>query len=161
MNQNWTSPKMEEPEMDKPKMEQQIPLQAVDPIDEFLNATKNNLIEGDIFDQFVNGFPLISTDADSVIRYICQDGNLPRSIRQHSLDVLSIPAMSAELERVFSSARLLITHLRSNLSAESIEVLELLRYWWVRNLVQQETGGGGRTQRKRKAVELQQMEMEQ
>lgn len=78
--------------------ETQVPIQPLDPIDEFLNAANDNVLQGDVFDQFVNGLPLMSTDVDGAIRYICEDGNMPRSIRQHSLDILSIPAMSAELE---------------------------------------------------------------
>ena len=45
------------------------------------------------------------------------------------LDLLSVPAMSAEMERVFSSAKRLITQDRNRLSSDEIEVLMLLKYW--------------------------------
>ena len=127
----------------------------IDEIEEFLTGFHNEVVDGDdFFDQFINGNPIAFPQADDVIKWIVKDGNLPRCVRQQALDLLSIPAMSAELERVFSSARLSCTHLRNSLSAESIEVIELLRYWWVRNIIQQERGGGGRLHRKRKAVEV-------
>jgi hypothetical protein len=52
--------------------------------------------------------------------------------------------MSAELERVFSSAKLLTTSHRNLLKADIIEVLELHRHWWFRNIIDQIQGGGGR-----------------
>jgi hypothetical protein len=58
------------------------------------------------------------------------------------LDLLSIPAMLTELERVFSQAKLTITPTWNKLSAETIEMLELLRYWWVNNIISQQRGGG-------------------
>jgi hypothetical protein len=46
-----------------------------------------------------------------------------------ALNVLAVPAMSAEVERVFSSCGLTITPLRSSLSAESLEAVECLSAW--------------------------------
>ena len=62
--------------------------------------------------------------------------------RQHSylhmaemaFDMLAIPAMSAECERIFSSASRLITAGRNKLSDEMIEVNECLRAWYQQNL---------------------------
>jgi hypothetical protein len=58
-------------------------------------------------------------------------------LRQQAYDLLSIPAMSAEVERVFSSAKRTISLDRHALSDETIEQLELLRYWWLRGLATQ------------------------
>jgi hAT family C-terminal dimerisation region len=44
-------------------------------------------------------------------------------------DILSIPAMSAECERVFSSAKLLLSDSRNSLSPESVEGVECNRNW--------------------------------
>jgi hypothetical protein len=52
-------------------------------------------------------------------------------------DLLSILAMSAEVERVFSSVKRLVTADRNRLSDESIEVLELLKYWWDHEVISQ------------------------
>jgi hAT family C-terminal dimerisation region len=65
------------------------------------------------------------------------DSDLYPELRQQAFDVLSIPAMSAEIERVFSSAKLLIPPERNQISDQTIEVNELLRYWWTRGLIQQ------------------------
>jgi hypothetical protein len=46
-----------------------------------------------------------------------------------ALDMLSIPAMSDDTERVFSSCKLTITDRRNRLSIEVIEQLECLKSW--------------------------------
>ena len=46
-----------------------------------------------------------------------------------ALDVLSIPAMSAEPERLFSGAKISITDRRNRLGIESIEAIECLKSW--------------------------------
>ena len=43
--------------------------------------------------------------------------------------------MSAEVERVFSAAKSLITRDRDRLTAKEIEVLVLLKYWLDHNLM--------------------------
>jgi hypothetical protein len=90
---------------------------------------------------------------DSVIPWILGAENVWPGIKQHALGLLSIPAMSAELERVFSQAKLTVIPTRNRLSANTIEILELLRLWWVNNIIAQERGVGGRQQRKRKALD--------
>jgi len=44
-----------------------------------------------------------------------------------ALDILSIPAMSAKLERLFSGAKITITDCRNRLGIKSIEVIECLK----------------------------------
>jgi hAT family dimerisation domain. len=46
-----------------------------------------------------------------------------------ALDVLSIPAMSDEPERVFSGARRTISWDRAQMSAETLENVECLKHW--------------------------------
>jgi hypothetical protein len=53
------------------------------------------------------------------------------------LDTLTISATSSECERVFSSAKKLITPERNRLTEEIIEVSECLLNWWDRGLIQQ------------------------
>jgi hAT family C-terminal dimerisation region len=48
--------------------------------------------------------------------------------------ILSIPAMSAEVERVFSSTKMLVTEWRSSLRVETIEANECLRSWIMQGL---------------------------
>jgi hypothetical protein len=47
-----------------------------------------------------------------------------------AIDILSIPAMSVEPERIFSSARRTISWERAQLGAETIEKAECLRLPW-------------------------------
>jgi hypothetical protein len=51
------------------------------------------------------------------------------SMRQMAFDHISIPAMSAETERVFSDTKLFISDLHSRLGPEIIEALECIRKW--------------------------------
>ena len=46
-----------------------------------------------------------------------------------AIDILSIPAMSDEPERVFSGARRTISWERARLGAEMVEKVECLKYW--------------------------------
>jgi hypothetical protein len=51
------------------------------------------------------------------------------SMRQMAFDHISIPAMSAETERVFGNTKLFISDLCSRLGPELIEALECIREW--------------------------------
>jgi hAT family C-terminal dimerisation region len=46
-----------------------------------------------------------------------------------ALDILSILAMSAECERVFSSTKILISDRRNRLKDDIIEANECIRHW--------------------------------
>lgn len=65
----------------------------------------------------------------------------PVELRQMAFDILSIPAMSAEVERVFSSAKRALTPDRSCLTVESLERYELLKNWWSGDIVLQLSDG--------------------
>lgn len=58
------------------------------------------------------------------------------TLSQLALDILSIPAMSTECERVFSGAGLLVTNRKKRLSADVIEAIECLRTWWHEGIIQ-------------------------
>jgi hypothetical protein len=51
-------------------------------------------------------------------------------LARFALDMLAIPAMSAECERVFSSAKHLITDARNRLDPDIIEANECLKHWF-------------------------------
>ena len=55
----------------------------------------------------------------------------------YAFDILTIPAMSTECKRVFSSTKKLITPERNHLAGEIIEASECLKNWWDRWLIQQ------------------------
>jgi hypothetical protein len=52
-----------------------------------------------------------------------------------ALDILSIPAMSAEPERLFSGAKITITDRRNRLGIESIQAVECLKSWLCDNSI--------------------------
>lgn len=54
----------------------------------------------------------------------------PGPLKEMAMDLLSIPAMSAECERIFSSASRLITASRSSLLDATIEASECLKNWY-------------------------------
>jgi hypothetical protein len=54
-----------------------------------------------------------------------------------ALDILSIPAMSTEYERVFSSAKKLINPMRYSLQEDIIEATECFKAWWDCGLITQ------------------------
>ena len=83
----------------------------------------------DEFDEFVNGSQLeYRSWKDSNLFDWWAVSGAP-SLRQWAFDTLSVPAMSAEVERCFSQARRLITFDRNRLSSESLEVLLCYKHW--------------------------------
>jgi hypothetical protein len=57
------------------------------------------------------------------------------SLRQWAFDILTIPATSAGIERVFSQARRLITDDRNRLSVKNVEVLLCYQHWMRQGLI--------------------------
>src|ERR1700733_14136326 len=51
-------------------------------------------------------------------------------LSQLALEILSIPAMSAEPERIFSATKLILTDRRNKLSMKMIEALACLKSWY-------------------------------
>jgi len=46
-----------------------------------------------------------------------------------AIDILSIPAMSDEPERIFSGARRTVSWERAQMGAKNLEKVECLKYW--------------------------------
>jgi asparagine synthetase A len=46
-----------------------------------------------------------------------------------AIDILTIPAMSDEPERVFSGARRTVSWDRTQMTAETLEIVECLKHW--------------------------------
>jgi hypothetical protein len=51
------------------------------------------------------------------------------NLSKMALDILSIPAMSASIERLFSSANITVSDRRNRLTADTIEMIESLKSW--------------------------------
>lgn len=52
------------------------------------------------------------------------------TMSQMALDFFSVPAMSAECERVFSLAKMILSTQRQSMTASTLEYLVCLRFWW-------------------------------
>jgi hAT family C-terminal dimerisation region len=67
----------------------------------------------------------------TALEWWCQDQQRRRWPRLSimALDILSIPAMSDEAERVFSGARRTISWDRAQIDAETLESVECLKHW--------------------------------
>jgi hypothetical protein len=105
-------------------------IEEIDPFEAYLADTDAPIIDDDDpFDAFISG-PRTVIDNDHLLTWWNDPSNPWCQIKPMALDLFSVPAMSSEIERVFSSARLLLTAQRQRLSDVTIEEAELLRHWW-------------------------------
>jgi hypothetical protein len=113
--------------------------QTLDPIDDFIfsgiqRSTGAGMTTEDEFEAYTNGRG--SEGVQNLIQWwIEQASNTYPQLSRQALDVLSIPAMSAEVERLFSSTGQLITPRRNRLQEDTIEEVELLKQWLDAGLV--------------------------
>ena len=84
--------------------------------------------EKDEFEAYLHGAPTQLTDDANLYQWWATAGS-PR-LAQMAYDLLSIPAMSAETERVFSGAKLTISPNRNRLAEDIIEATECLKRWY-------------------------------
>ena len=88
------------------------------------------LYEEDDFKRYINGRTgqMVTWKGDhNIYRWWAQTEH--SGLRQWAFDTLSIPAMSAEIERVFSQAKRFITDDGNRLSPASFEALQCLKQW--------------------------------
>ena len=100
----------------------------LDLFDEFLQLIGDSVqVNGDEYDLYC-GDKLDSRATDIIGWWVSMSETYPRLARM-ALDMLCIPAMSAECERVFSSSKLMVTDRRNRLKDDIIEAGECLRAW--------------------------------
>jgi hypothetical protein len=89
----------------------------------------------DEYEHFANDQPIFITTS-ALAWWSSQPQRLayPR-LSQMAIDLLSIPAMSAEAERVFSGARRQISWDRARLGGELIERMECLKHWLTKKVL--------------------------
>lgn len=93
---------------------------------------------GDTFDEYKQwyaGHPEDNID-DPIQYWINLAAQYPRLSRM-ALDILTVQAMSAECERLFSAAGRMVTALRNRLDAKIIELCQVLRSWHRAGLLRQ------------------------
>jgi hypothetical protein len=94
-------------------------------------------LPGDEFDQYIKGNVVtLAHSSDFSLATWWRDCKY-RTIRQYAFDIISTPATSSECERVFSSAKRLITPSRNKMNDDLIEAMECLKAWWSKNLLRQ------------------------
>jgi len=92
--------------------------------------------EEDEFERFVNAKPQKMSTKTPLEWWTREQQRIdyPR-LYQMALDILSVPAMSDDPERVFSGARRTISWDRARLSPHSVEMLECLNSWVQNDLI--------------------------
>ena len=85
----------------------------------------------DKYEDYNSGEPYELGKGISALTWWCNDTRRQRYPRlsHMAIDILSIPAMSDEPERVFSGARHTISWERGQLSPKTIEMIECLKHW--------------------------------
>ncbi len=93
----------------------------------WMNATRPTTATDEL-EQYLNE-PLIYTDSLNIIQWWGgQRSRLPMLTRM-AMDTFSIPAMSSEPERVFSSTKHILSDERARLESHTIEALECVKHW--------------------------------
>ena len=96
-----------------------------------LSQASTSLSETDELDEYLTTDILIShEDHFDAVQYWNDRYHSQPDLAQFALDALAVPPMSDECERLFSSAKLLITDRRSCLKMDIIEANECLRAWY-------------------------------
>jgi len=87
-------------------------------------------VSQDEYEDYCNGEPY-DIGKMSALEWWCEDQQRQRwpGLSCMAIDILSIPAMSDEPERVFSGARRTISWDRAQMGAETIEMVECLKHW--------------------------------
>ena len=89
-------------------------------------------IQGDQFEQFIYGQ---RTDYGDLDLFNWWERSPYQHLRQLAFDSLSVPAMSSDVERIFSSAKKLLSRQRNRIDEGTVECVELLRDWWRKEVV--------------------------
>jgi len=98
--------------------------------------------EKDEFERYAHNDPTLINDPKTFnIAWWNDHKGAFLSLHLYVWDTLSIPAMSAECERVFSSTKKLILLERNRLIEDIIEASECLKNWWDYGLINQQNDG--------------------
>jgi hAT family C-terminal dimerisation region len=79
----------------------------------------------------------MTAQSDNLFRWHVDNQESFPTLHQMALDTLSIPAMSTECERVFSSTKKLLSPQRCRIKEDLIEATECLKAWWDCGIIEQ------------------------
>jgi hypothetical protein len=92
---------------------------------------RESIGQADKWERWINAPPVaVTAQSSNLFRWHVDNQEDFPTLYQMALDILSIPAMLTECERVFSSAKKLITPARNGLKEDIIEAIECLKVWW-------------------------------
>lgn len=95
-------------------------------LDEYLYIDYTDIGDVDALDEYLKGFPTQGSDPIAFAQEI--EFSKP-DLAAMIYDMAAIPAMSAECERIFSSAKILLNDHRARMKPILIEAYECLRHW--------------------------------
>lgn len=91
------------------------------------------LIIQDEYTQYVNSLVVVGIKDPRAWWLEPTQRRIYPNLSKLALDLLSIPAMSAEVERLFSSCKISITDRRNQIGIDSVEAIECLKSWMRKN----------------------------
>jgi hAT family C-terminal dimerisation region len=92
----------------------------------------------DEWERWVSALPIpITAQSDNLFRWHVDNQESFPTLHQMALDTLSIPAMSTECERVFSSTKKLLSPQRCRIKEDLMEATECLKAWWDCGIIEQ------------------------
>jgi hypothetical protein len=94
--------------------------------DSYVQSVLPTTIEDEYF-EYINGQRL-KHPPENLFHWWAQQSDIP-SMQQMAYDLLSIPAMSSETERIFSDSKLYLSPQRCRMGAELLEALECENKW--------------------------------
>jgi len=103
-----------------------------DDISQFMELGQVATPAGDQYQNYIERDPAERLSNEEVLDYWNSRFLSQPDLAHFALDMLALPASSAECERVFSSAKLLITSIRNRLNPDIVEMNECLKSWFAK-----------------------------
>lgn len=89
-----------------------------------------NQVEGDEYERYCSKMVEWPENDDPITWWLQEKQRLEYpTLHKMAINILSIPAMSADVERLFSSAGLTLSNRRNRMGTDMLEALESLKSW--------------------------------
>jgi hAT family C-terminal dimerisation region len=99
-------------------------------VSQFMDYDSVETPAGDLYQDYIECDPVAKLSREEVLNYWNSRLLSQSDLAHFALDMLALPASSAECERVFSSSKLLITSVRNRLNPDLVEINECLKAWF-------------------------------